>query len=175
MEKIPQRRLTIADALILVAAAGVGFAFARDWLGRYRQLNGNSFTGYEVFIYTTCWAALAISIALIPLRLRRPRPRWRSLRWQPGLVACLAVLVSLVCSTFTYLPTIIKTPAGVTLWLQMVVWPTHIGPVIVAMWSLLAIGNRWRSEASWIDRAGRTLGFFWIASYALLTLALALV
>src|SRR4051812_48310215 len=33
--------------------------------------------------------------------------------------------------------------------------PIRIGPKIVAMWSLLAISKRWRSEASGIDRLFR--------------------
>ncbi len=163
---IPQRRLTITDTLILVAAAGGGFAFARDWLGRYGQRNG-PYSGYETFVVTACWAALAISIALIPLRLLPPRPRWSSLCWQPGFVACFAVLVSSACATFTHLPFMIEKSSGVIhgLWMYSVVDPIRIGPTIVAMWSLLAISKRWRSEASGIDRAGRAMGFIWIASY----------
>ena len=155
MEITPQRRLTIADALILVAAAGCGFAFAREWLGRDRQFNDNSFPGYQTFMITACWAAFTISIALIPLRLRQPHPRWQVLRWQPGLVACFAVLLSLILGTFTYLQLIVAHSNGLTIWMQMVVSPSHVAPMIIAMWSLLAIGKRWRSEASWIDRAGR--------------------
>jgi hypothetical protein len=69
MEITPQRRLTIADALVLVAAAGCGFAVAREWLGRDRRFYDSYFPGYDTFIATASWAALAISIALIPLRL----------------------------------------------------------------------------------------------------------
>jgi hypothetical protein len=38
-----------------------------------------------------------------------------------------------------------------------------IGVSIAASWFLLLITGRWRSERSWIDRAGRALGWYWIA------------
>ncbi len=44
---------------------------------------------------STVWVALPFTLALIPLRLREPRPRVRRLSCQPGLLAAVAVAVSL--------------------------------------------------------------------------------
>jgi hypothetical protein len=29
---------------------------------------------------------------------------------------------------------------------------------------MLALGGRWRADPGWIDRAGRALGLFWVAT-----------
>jgi hypothetical protein len=34
---------------------------------------------------------------------------------------------------------------------------------VAIAWILLAANGRWRSEPHWLDRMGRTLGWFWIA------------
>ena len=33
-----------------------------------------------------------------------------------------------------------------------------------AGWSVLIFDRRWRPEPSWIDRAGRCLGIYWLAA-----------
>jgi hypothetical protein len=38
-----------------------------------------------------------------------------------------------------------------------------IGVAVGSGWMLLLVSGRWRPERSWIDRAGRVLGWFWIA------------
>ena len=34
---------------------------------------------------------------------------------------------------------------------------------VIGGWMVLALGGRWRSEPSWIDRTGRVTGIVWIA------------
>jgi len=38
-----------------------------------------------------------------------------------------------------------------------------IGVAVASSWVLLLVSRQWRPERSWIDRAGRALGWFWIA------------
>ena len=43
---------------------------------------------------------------------------------------------------------------------------TEASPIAVAVlasWTLMAALGRWRAEATWIDRAGRAIGFSWVA------------
>jgi hypothetical protein len=40
---------------------------------------------------------------------------------------------------------------------------SRIEPAVVASWVALALARRWRPEPSWVDRAGRALGAYWIA------------
>ncbi len=40
--------------------------------------------------------------------------------------------------------------------------PRHAGLVVAGSWLALILAGRWRPERNWLDRAGRTLGWFWI-------------
>ena len=40
--------------------------------------------------------------------------------------------------------------------------PFAFGPMIACVWINLWLGRRWRPERSWVDRAGRVLGIFWM-------------
>ena len=98
------------------------------------------------------------------LRLRRPRPPWRALILQPGVVAAVAMVFG---GFWVY---------G---WMQIVApdrLDSFTGPWIVdgatvtAAWVVLALSRRWNSEPGWIDRLGRILGVTAIGT-ALLCLA----
>jgi hypothetical protein len=132
---------------------------------------------------------MAWTLAFPILRLRRPRPPWRALSRQPGMMACsVATLVLLV-----QLSAIILAWALAWLWVA-------IGPVpaptawslgatvrdasplvdlgfsiyagfgasawaaegIAGAWLIMALGGWWRPEPSAIDRLGRALGAIWI-------------
>jgi hypothetical protein len=43
------------------------------------------------------------------------------------------------------------------------IFQTGIAPAVGAAWTALIVGRRWRAEPTWIDRAGRCCGFYWIA------------
>jgi hypothetical protein len=45
--------------------------------------------------------------------------------------------------------------------------PSEIGCAVAAAWTVQAISGRWRRKPSWVDRMGRTLGWFWIATVPL--------
>ena len=38
------------------------------------------------------------------------------------------------------------------------------GLVVGGAWLALAMAGRWRAERWWVDRFGRLIGWFWIAS-----------
>ena len=42
-----------------------------------------------------------------------------------------------------------------------------IGAAVASSWMLLLVSGQWRPERSWVDRAGRALGWFWIAALPL--------
>ena len=90
------RRFTITDAMSLVAGAALGMAgvrgvFDASWL---RPQTGD-YVGWVLHGPSTCVVA-ALAVTLIPLTLRRPRPRRRRLVIRPGFVACVATVVALV-------------------------------------------------------------------------------
>jgi hypothetical protein len=162
-----RRRLTFADAMILVAAIAAAFALARAYVLRVMPGSHPAF-----FVrMTIVFVALALTIALIPLRLLRPRPC--HIGRLPGFVACCAVALA---SAF-----ILAGQANT--WLQPLTGPERAEPNIRAInlvfnllrldlystavagsWLALALSGRWRPERDWIDRGGRALGACWIVS-----------
>lgn len=41
---------------------------------------------------------------------------------------------------------------------------THVGLAVAGAWLALLLTKQWRPEATWIDRAGRAVGWFWIVT-----------
>jgi hypothetical protein len=163
------RRFTLLDAMTLISATAVGLAGGRA------RLSLEKFHGvwwlYDLH-YASVWMAIAWSLALLFLRLRRPRPRWRRLGVQPGWVAEAAVAGAILF----VLAEIVENNLYVVLWLKR---GSHLGltdlfkfagrhagigvPYAVAgAWSALAFGGRWRPERSWLDRLGRLVGLYWL-------------
>ena len=86
------RRVTIADGMVLIAAMTVGLAMARSYArSLYRDIPApSSLRTFLLFQGTMPCLVFTLMLALIPLRLRRPRPRLGSLVRQPGFAACCA-------------------------------------------------------------------------------------
>ena len=138
--------------------------------------------------------AAAWTLAILGLRLRRPRARWSRLVRQPGLVAGLMAAFVLVvrlpgfatmCARVLGQPNLaVRNVTGIGgggvgrgggcfmglppgyLWFDtdhFLNTMAMIGVAVGSSWILLLVSGRWRPEPSWIDRAGRVLGWFWIA------------
>jgi hypothetical protein len=162
-----KRRLSISDGIILVAATAVSLACVREFESLALAMYGRQF-GWARRFQASVWAALPLTLALIPLRLRQPRPR-RQLLWrQPGWLAVIAVAVS-----FAHLLTLVVLDeyfngslkargSGFLLRTGALHIPTKSSCSVATIWLALALSGRWRSEKSWIDRAGRILGWYWI-------------
>jgi len=84
------RRMNLSDAMILVAVTGTALTIARACLLYIMPGPLPSFAARLTIVFV----ALALTISLIPLRFRQPRPR-RPGR-HPGTVACCAVAMALV-------------------------------------------------------------------------------
>ena len=41
----------------------------------------------------------------------------------------------------------------------------YTAPAVALAWIVLFISGRWESESGWVDRAGRAIGFLWIALF----------
>ena len=176
-----RRPFTLLDGMVLVAATAVASRWSgvdlhyfdeillrpnEGWtpsavIGKFHQLQ-------DVFMpYAASWM-----IALLGLWLRRPHPTREDVATRPGFVACLALALSLVLGTSGIaivhlvqsmllkrnMATYPFTP-GKDLLEILLFWP---GPMVVAAWTTLIVGGRWRAERSWLDRSGRILGVFWI-------------
>ena len=137
--------------------------------------------------------AMALLPAVIAARLLRPRPPFRQIAEQPGIVACMAGLLIMVLrwsqdSLVYVLGEFTKTSAPLPLpsppfirWngppglplgkiAQNVVlesFPFFTAPLVaiavLIAWLVLAANGRFRPVPDWVDRTGRALGIYWMA------------
>jgi hypothetical protein len=175
------RRFTLIDAMVLVAAVGVSFVLIRDYVQDSRIARALSaalpdeWGAADLWRRATVYAgiisplAVALSLALFVLRIRRPRPSLRQALRQPGMLAStVAVLGTGIFVAKVLLGEWYLYQTGTSMsrplhWLWMMRLPWN-GELVAVAWLLSWAGGLWRPEPSWIDRAGRILGAYWIAS-----------
>jgi hypothetical protein len=149
------RKLTLADGMIVIAALAAWFALIRMTLplGRYSP----SVTLNLLFPVVDSLAPL--SVTWLAIRVRQPRPCLRRLARQPGFAACAVLAVT----------TTMIGVAGLVLnafhdgWIRpdiMVLWliAAHcVGFAVVGSWLTLLLVGCWRPGPDWFDRTGRAL------------------
>ena len=152
------RPRTLVDLMVFVAATAVGLATCRA-MWEQAEFDPGSWT--HLFLAAPCVASC--SLALVMLRLRRPRLNFRRIVRQPGAMACLAVV--------TLLAFRMAVPLGVAAlcglkpgsWVGRFCRESVLaGYVVAAAWLTLAITGIRRTEPGWIDRLGRIFGTYWI-------------
>ncbi len=178
----PRRRMGLQDAMLIVVA----FSLSLYWV-RAENMQGKGISfgrpPSELFTYVMTsrnWLNFGfmflcpLTLCLAALRFRRPRPSFRRLLKQPGLVACLA-------SSLGFLPFASKMILEYALRASIPCnWPggldfgedysnfemghaaSQAGLVVAGAWLTLWLGRRWQAEPSWIDLAGRFVGVGWI-------------
>lgn len=172
MQSRVRRPFTIADGMILVAAAGVASLLGREYV-MTTFLVWRRATADRLLIAIggpmTC-AAASLMVALIPIRLRHPRPRLARVFRQPGFAASIAIsgvlflgFVQGVILIGARDPRIMGFPHA---WPFQQLWEITVGFqgqfAVAAVWLLLVVTGRWRSEPSWVDRLGRACGAVWV-------------
>ncbi len=169
------RKATILDAMILVAAAACGLALSRAMDGPNEgSLNwfGRTADGL-VRISAVLPFLMTFTPAVLLMRLRRPRPRWRKLARQPGVAACSAAMVPMVVAWLQiayaecqprYESFFMQGGGGGRLFRDC---GFHAGLWVLAAWLALTLSGRRRSERSGIDRLGRVVGAGWLMMLAI--------
>ncbi len=175
----PRRRFTLLDGMILVAATAVGYALVHvlerligegDFLSLIREAwTGREFAKMALLLYLVALPVLAAwTVALIPLRLLKPRPRSRRMARQPGLMAGIAasmaigfmgLVVGIMSVSMSWL---IGGLDQVVMLQGVLMLPASLGLAVLVAWTTLLLGRRWRAEPSWIDRLGRIIGVAWV-------------
>jgi hypothetical protein len=180
------RNFTILDGMILVAVLAGAIAMRRaawDGIARHGFIG---YTGFRKFGDAAIEEGFPFLVALTPavlaMRLRRPRPRWRLLLRQPGTAACVAAMIPLATSLYGLWDLarflehpVSELPAGVggassfgsiirmpPLGDIEVVYGTTIGLWVLGAWLVLRLSGRRRPERSWIDLLGRLVGLGWV-------------
>jgi hypothetical protein len=161
------RKFTVLDAMVMLmftaaglalsrfVYAGLSILYPRDLL---ETIHGARW-GVALILPVPC--VFLWTLGLIVLRMRLPRPSRRRVLRQPGFVANLGVLIGSVVGALPF-----AVPS----------WSWHrfsaiglatmsaevIGASVASALAILALSGRWKSERSWLDRAGRALAIYWI-------------
>lgn len=173
------RRFTLLDVMIIVAATAAGLAVIRWSLPDTMQQMGigpSSRFRWPRIVHVIGFGAIGTSplaafwsLALVAMRLRQPRPSWRRLRVRPGLVAGVAAAIGSVFGALIVLPYYFHNqPRGE--WALLACYP--MGYAVAGAWAALILAGRWRPTPDWFDRIGRALGVYWIALFVLFILML---
>ena len=165
-----RRKLTILDGMILVAAAACGLALSRaideapgpiatfdqNWLGRNAN-GGVRVTAAVPFL-------LVFTPAVLFMRLRRPRPRWRRLCRQPGMAACCAAAIPSALALLQVFYLDWYGRHGFVCCRVRLLWDRSFdaGLWVLAAWLALALSGRRSSGRSAIDWLGRLVGAGWL-------------
>jgi hypothetical protein len=169
------RRFQIVDAMVLVAAVAFGCALVQ-LQGLRWTLPEKWFPSGKANVRPTEEGDLAaliasflipLTVALLALRLGRPRPSRRRLLAQPGFAACaIATVVMILISLEEYRTYCLVNRKLMSFTLSNLVVLSYrrmsISYAPAGLWFLMAACGRWHAEPSWIDRAGRIIGAFWI-------------
>jgi hypothetical protein len=140
----------------------------------------------EVFVQALTSLLLGLTLAQPAMRLGRPRPPLRDVFRQSGFVVCVTVIVG----TLILFDLLWVAQFDVSRWLSELRRPGRViayrwvqqwgvdGRIILASavllcWPVLGLPP-WRSEASWIDRLGRAVGWGWVVVMACVTILIIL-
>lgn len=173
------RRFTIIDAMILVAASAVAFVVVRPIING--RLQGQPW--WASYLAAVMGFLVAWTPTVLILRSRRPRPPLRRLTRQPGFAAGLAgtsvVLLGALAIGLLALVRFARrgmaVRAGLPLrppnsawWLGVVLhFGAVVGPAVIGAWLLLAFSGRRRPSGGWLDLLGRALGTAWIILFVI--------
>lgn len=170
----PCRKPNLLDAMILIAAGAVGLGLGRAAIidGRPRRALPPSFRFMQALQDLHAGAVacvLTLSIALVVIRLRRPRPPILALLKQPGWMGCVGSTVMTLATGICWVwsPGVPRLSDYLFFLSTMGAWGVILG------WMSLILAWSWRPEPGWIDRAGRVLSLCWIALVGLLYLSFA--
>jgi hypothetical protein len=182
------RRFNVGDGLILIPAFALTMSVLRsgEWFERFPGrviFWAEAFSGFvgtspwsfygmsrreaarmvvaqvvdELFIELLCSVLLGLTLVQPLMRLRSPRPPFPEVVRQSGFVVCLSVIVGSIIVIDLGSLAIIND--------SLVLVPAA---VLFLLWPVLGLPP-WRSEASWIDRLGRAVGWGWIVATASVT------
>jgi hypothetical protein len=180
------RPFGLIDAMLLVAAVAVGLWVNRtEGLGFESLWYGDSYGRIQDVLSLVLPHVAAMTMALVAIRMRRPRPPLRRLFRSPGAVACAvasAAIVLIAC----WSASVTAVGRGITYsqyveWLPnngghgkgagvphpfsgrlLIVYGDEVGFAVVGAWLMFLLAGRWRPERTWMDRAGRALGWIWL-------------
>jgi hypothetical protein len=189
------RPFGLVDAMILVVAVAAGLLVNRvDLLTLYfasRWSNSDAYYRIEYALWLVLPHVVSMTVALVAMRIRQPRPPFRRLARQPGAVACMvasATLLLIACWIISAAATnrVIEFSQSVTRLpgrgghgtggalgrpfsgRTLTVYADRVGFAVAGAWLSLLLAGSWRPEPTWIDRFGRAIAWLWFISTVVL-------
>ena len=178
MLKAYQRRFTLLDGMVFVAATGVALGWERAYLTfvathlaampRYMVMKYYLY-GIAPFLVMYALILLILSLKLFPSSIRRVARR-------PGTIACFAIMLGVIAAGLSVLlefalsAFVYRTlTGGRDIYLAMVAMFTQrvwiSAPIVAGAWLALILTARWRPAPDWADRAGRVLGICLVVAH----------
>jgi hypothetical protein len=180
------RPFRLSDAMMLVIAVAVGLWRNQVvWYAAFPWTTVKLHFSVEYALILVMPHVAATTVAVVAMRMTKPRPSFRRLGRQPGAVACLVasaalLLIALWFATtmmtgraLTFSQNVTRLPGGSVIasggvlrfpdtgrWL--IVYGDRVGFTVAGAWLYLSLAGLWRSESTWIDRLGRAMGWLWI-------------
>jgi hypothetical protein len=174
-----ERKFTIVDAMILVAASAVAFVIVRPVITSGLQRAPR----WAIYLAAAMAWLITWTPTVLLLRLRRPRPPLRRLGRQPGFAAAVAAssILTLTAFAIALLALVRLARRGALLgvgrpvpkptpgwWMSVVLeMGVAVGPAVLGAWLLLALSGRRRPARGWLDALGRVLGAAWIVLFVI--------
>jgi hypothetical protein len=115
---------------------------------------------------------MGLTLAFTAFVLRRPRAGLRVVLRRPGPAACVAACAAMIVmatriSVKSYAMFAIGGLDGSFearyVYASLVGDYVRIGFAVLGAWLALLMARGWRPEPSWLDRAGRVLGWAWLS------------
>jgi hypothetical protein len=169
MPKQPRRKATIADAMLLIIGVGLAFSAWRGimWMPMWRGVP-ESFQLYHFRALAMVAFLIPLSLSLLAIVLRPPRPRFRRLASEPAVVVGLSAFFVLVIDTALLLMLMglvgwsMSTFTGGKVIYYCRLLAEQTGMAISTTWLIQAVSGRCRRPRSWIDISAWVLGAWWI-------------
>jgi hypothetical protein len=166
--------------MILVGATAIALTMMRlvDFTPPYRTTPLYDHIAFFIEKYLLPWL-IALSWAMMAIRLRRPRPPMRRLWRQPGATASAMIVLTFVLVASQVVARIMTMPRAYLAnmhkpWNQSTESYLFLlsfdGSMLIAgAWATLALTRRMRREPGWIDGLGTAVGATWIIAKLVFT------
>jgi hypothetical protein len=167
------RPFGLLDMMVLVLAFGPVFLVLRDRYDYYRTPSSQSVhRTVEALLAVINAILMGLTLALTVFVLRGPRPGLRHVLRRPGPAACVAACAAIVVMTArmwvkSYVMYALANRGGSFQARYVYHWlvgdQVRIGFAVLGAWVALLMTRGWRPEPSWLDSAGRVLGWGWLS------------
>ncbi len=176
-----RRSFTLSDAMILIAAAGIGFWLARMLVDSDAVVvPASPRDAWRAWVGASYLLLLGLTLGVAAVRLRSPGPAdaqapARQPRFLAGVAAASIVALGTALAAldwFTFWGRMPSSQAVVSNWLHgyllSVGGPWNVGFAVGLSWIIGGLQRfRWR-RPDWVEWAGRLLGALWVLFWLVL-------